>query len=259
MYDKFSTVYDKFVNCQHSPAYEMPFIEDQLETLGKPKDQIHVLDAACGTGMHVIELSQRGYHASGSDLSVPMILKAIENAVSFDVRAEFKAAGFGDLYRAFFNGKSRPSFDALLVLGNSIPHILDRPALDTALKDMHACIAPGGFLLLQNRNFDMVVQQHDRWMEPQSQRGRDGEWIFLRFYDYLPDGKIRFNILTLHRAELSEWSQEVESTELYPWPSDELSDALEKAGFTKVTCYGNMEGHDYTSLTSGNLVIRADA
>lgn len=258
MYDKFSNVYDKFVNWQSRLAYEMPFIETQLATLAKPKKELHILDAACGTGMHVIELAQRGYQAGGADISAPMILKAIENAVNFNVRAEFKSAGFGELARNFIEGKTRKSFDAVLVLGNSLPHILKLADLDKALLDIRACLAPGGFLLFQNRNFDAVMQARQRWMEPQAQNSPDGEWVFLRFYDFEPNGKIRFNIITLQRAEKSEWQQNIESTELFPWPSDVYTRALIKAGFSHVTCFGDMEGTPYDSSTSSNLVVRAD-
>ena len=258
MYDKLSSVYDKFVNWQNRLAYEMPFIEAQLHTLGKDKSKLRILDAACGTGMHVIELSQRGYHASGADVSTQMILKAIENAVSFNVRADFRSAGFGELARTFVEGRNKQHFDAVMVLGNSIPHVLERTELERSLQDLRACIAPGGFLLIQNRNFDVVIEQRQRWMEPQSQQGHDGEWIFLRFYDFQPGGRICFNIITLHRHELSVWRQEIESTELYPWPAEVLTETLSNAGFSQITCFGDMEGSPFDSRTSGNLVIRAD-
>jgi glycine/sarcosine N-methyltransferase len=258
MYDRFSSVYDKFVNWQKRLAYEMPFLEAQLATLGKERENLRILDAACGTGMHVVELAQRGYRVSGADLSSSMILKAIENAVSYHAQVEFKAAAFGDLAKTFLNGKDRQPFDTVLVLGNSIPHILDRAALDHALLDLHDCLAPGGFLLIQNRNFDKILETRERWMEPQSQRNSDGEWIFLRFYDFEPDKKIRFNIVTLHRAESADWQQELESVELFPWQSQELGESLEKAGFSNISCYGDMEGQEYSRMTSENLVIRAE-
>ena len=43
------------------------------------------------------------------------------------------------------------------------------------------------------------MQRQDRWMEPQTYQVEGNEWIFQRFYDFLPDGLIRFNIVTLQR------------------------------------------------------------
>jgi glycine/sarcosine N-methyltransferase len=258
MYDEFSSLYDRFVNWQNRLAYEMPFIEQQLKTLNKEYENIDVLDAACGTGMHVVELSQRGYKAYGADSSKPMILKAIENAVNFDVHAEFKTIGFGELKQAFKRNGDSPNFDAILCLGNSIPHITDPQELENALADMRASLNQEGFLLIQNRNFDAVVFTHQRWMEPQSYRGKDGEWIFLRFYDFKPNGKINFNILTLHRSENPGWEQNVQSIELYPWQSTTLLESLKQAGFKHFTCFGDMEGNPFQPENSGNLIIRAD-
>lgn len=258
MYDAFSLLYDRFVNWQSRLAYEMPFIESQLRMLGKEPQEIRILDAACGTGMHVIELSQRGYHAAGADSSKAMILKAIENAAAFEIQVKFKTAGFGDLHRAFIKGKNTRPFDSLFCLGNSLPHILSVGDLESALADFRACLSPGGFLLLQIRNFDAVSKTQQRWMEPQSYRGEGGEWIFIRFYDFRQDDLIDFNILTLHRKEKLEWEQSIQTVPLYPWQSDTLIEIMKSTGFIKVSCYGDMQGSAYDPEKSGNLVIRAD-
>src|SRR5512136_1337015 len=106
MYDTFSSDYDRFVNWSNRLAAEMPFIESQLKATGAR----HVLDAACGTGQHAIALSQHGYTVAGADLSGRMIDRAEANAAQAGVSAQFIAAGFGGLARAF-GGKP---FDALL-------------------------------------------------------------------------------------------------------------------------------------------------
>ena len=61
MYETLSSDYDRFVNWHNRLAYEMPFIErivNQIQT-GSPRS-LHILDCACGTGMHAIALAQRG-------------------------------------------------------------------------------------------------------------------------------------------------------------------------------------------------------
>ncbi len=258
MYDSLSRNYDRFVNWQNCLAYEMPFIITQLEAQGKEPAQTSVLDAACGTGMHVIELTQRGYPAFGTDLNKPMILKAIENATAFDIHPCFKAVGFGEISQYAKKGLYSRGFDAVLCLGNSLPHILTQVDLDAALADFTDCLAPGGFLLIQNRNFDSVISNRQRWMEPQSYHSKDGEWVFIRFYDFEPDGSIHFHILTLHRQGSPDWEQKVESTHLFPWTAQALTHALQKAGFTKMDFFGSMTGEPFNIETSGNLIIRAE-
>lgn len=254
MYDAFSMTYDCFVNWQARLAVEIPFLERQLQSV-EPGDagQFRLLDAACGTGMHAIALAQRGYQMAGADLSQPMIDRARENASAAGVSVRFEAVGFGSLKTAF---ASEP-FDALLCLGNSLPHLFDIQDLVTALEDFAACLRTGGLLLIQNRNFDAVMAQKQRWMEPQSYQEEGREWLFLRCYDFDPDGLITFQVITLYREQDGVWQQQVTSTRLHPLYQCELLDALESAGFDSMLCFGSMRGDPFDPASSGNLVISA--
>jgi glycine/sarcosine N-methyltransferase len=253
MYDAFSDDYDRFVNWENRLAFELPFLEQRLNAAGARR----VLDAACGTGQHAIALARRGYAAAGTDLSVPMIARARENAVSAGVNVPLAAVGFGGLAQAFGGSRLFP-FDAVLCLGNSLPHVLSEAGLRGTLGDFAACLQPGGVLILQNRNFDAVVKRRERWMEPQSHREGEREWLFLRFYDYQADGLISFNIIHLRREGGDKpWEQRVMSTPLRPLLQEETVRLLGEAGFSQVACYGDMSGSPFNPETSGNLVVVA--
>jgi glycine/sarcosine N-methyltransferase len=254
MYDSFSANYDRFVNWTSRLSIELPFIQEQLKLVNpKPNEAFSILDAACGTGMHAIALAKQGFQTAGADLSQGMIQKARLNAQAGGVEVHFEAVGFGGLADVF--GKQR--FNALLCLGNSLPHLLSKSDLAAALSDFAACLNPGGLLLVQNRNFDAVLSRHERWMEPQSHREEAKEWIFLRFYDYLPDDLLRFNVLTLQREGQASWRQSAVESLLYPLRQAELSQALASAGFREITLFGNLAGAIFESQTSGNLVVSA--
>jgi len=254
MYDAFSLDYDRFVNWPARLSTEMPFIEQQLQAVSDGgKAPLHVLDSACGTGMHAIALAQRGYAAAGADLSAPMIERARANATAAAAPVRFETAGFGELAGVF----SRRAFHALLCLGNSLPHLPGEAELAAALEDFAACLRPGGLLLIQNRNFDAVLARRERWMEPQAHREDETEWLFLRFYDFDPDGLITFNVLTLRRAGAGPWAQRLTTTRLRPLRQSDVLAALGTAGFAGVTCYGDMAGAPFDPKTSGNLVVVA--
>ncbi|MDH7486395.1 MAG: class I SAM-dependent methyltransferase [Anaerolineae bacterium] len=280
MYDEFSADYDRFVNWPARLAVEMPFIEAQLQSVGARR----VLDAACGTGMHAIELAKRGYESMGADVSAPMIERARANARAAGVATPFLVAGFGELLE-----KTGGQFDALLCLGNSLPHLLTPAELHTALQDFAACLRSGGLLLIQNRNFDAVLAYQERWMAPQAHREGDTEWLFLRFYDFQPqriqdcsgrtaksgpkavdlavhgehfgstesDGRLTFNLVTLRRQGGGDWEQRLSATPLWPQRQEELSAALAAAGFGDITCYGHMSGTPFDAQSSSNLVATA--
>lgn len=255
-YDNFSKDYDRFVAWPGRLAFEMPFIEAQIQAARVAGPERSVLDAACGTGMHAIELARRGYRAAGADLSPGMILRAQENAALAGEAVRFEVAGFGQLREAFRDSEIYP-FDVLLCLGNSLPHVRGPGALDEALQDFARCLRPGGRLLVQNRNFEAVMEQRQRWMPPQSYREGDREWLFIRFYDFDPEGAITFNILTLDREGQSDWRQQVTTTRLQPLRLAELAPALSEAGFVEVETYGGLTGASFDPQTSPNLVISA--
>jgi 2-polyprenyl-3-methyl-5-hydroxy-6-metoxy-1,4-benzoquinol methylase len=248
LYDALSDDYDRFVAWRGRLAYELPFIEKQLAAAGARS----VLDVACGTGMHAIALAERGYRVTGTDVSVGMIERARLNANSADLEIPFVAAGFGEL-----SDRLEGSFDALLCLGNSLPHVLTMETLRRTLEDFAAVLRPGGLLLIQNRNFDAVIGGGKRWMEPQAYREGDREWLFVRFYDFSPDGTLTFNVLTLQRDEEGDWSQRAEATRLRPWLHADYLSVLADTGFGAVTSYGDMTGSPFDPAESGNLILTA--
>lgn len=257
-YDDFSQDYDLFVNWEARLAAEMPFIQNCLERIGTSTSQpLTILDTACGSGMHAIELARRGYSASGADISPKMIAKAQENAKSNDVRVPFKDSAFGTITQ-HFKGETQFPFDLILCLGNALPHLLSIEQIQSALWDLGNSMQPGGFLIFQNRNFDAICQKKERWIAPQGRKIGKEEWVFLRFYDFDSDGLITFNIMRLHRSGQESWQQRISTTRLYPLKRDVMVGLLEDSGFSEITCYGLMDlNHPFNPDTSENLVVTA--
>jgi len=252
MYDEISSQYDHFVNWKNRLEFEMPFLERQLEGVLTGSRPLRILDAACGTAMHAIEFARRGYIAAGADNSAGMIAHARKNTAEAGVQVELKQAGFGEIANAFGNS----AFDAIICLGNSLPHILSMPDLRSSLQDFAASLKPGGGLIIQNRNFDAVMASKERFMEPQTYRRGDQEEIFVRFYDFLPNGLINFHMLTLERQSEG-WKQRVTTSQLYPLLKDELHAALQGAGFINIRFYGSLGGADFHTQSSPNTVVVA--
>jgi glycine/sarcosine N-methyltransferase len=247
MYDDLSADYDRFVRWERRLAFELPFIEHQLEQAGARR----VLDAACGTGQHAIALSRCGYEMVGADLSEGMIAQARRNAAAEGVPVSFVEAGFGHMATA-----TAGTFDAVLCLGNSLPHVLSGDGLATTLRDWAAVLRPGGMLFVQSRNFDRVLAEEDRWMPPQAYREDGREWLFVRFYDLREDGMLIFNMIRLRREGEGTWKQDVTSTELRPWQRAELAEVVEWAGYDQIRYFGDMQGHAWEE-ESPNLIVVA--
>jgi len=253
MYDAFSAEYDHFVDWDARLAAEMPFLEQQLQSAGADR----VLDVACGTGMHAVALARRGYEVVGVDSSAPMIQRARANAAEAGVEVDFQVASFGNVVDTLTMLHVEPTCDAVLCLGNSLPHVLTTRKLGEALDDLTACLRTEGLVLVQNRNFDRVLSARDRWMNPQGHRHGAHEWLFVRFYDFEADGLLTFNMLTFHREGDEPWEQRLTSTKLWPLTHRDLVPMLERAGLGQIAVYGDMEGAAFDPDGSPNLVVAA--
>jgi len=248
LYDQFSEDYDRFVNWEGRLSFEWPFLSSRLEAAGARR----VLDVACGTGQHSIALARAGYEVVGADLSQAMIAVAQSNARESGVDVKFIVAGFGQLAETGpFGGR----FDAILCLGNSLPHAMTAEALREALRDFGTVLRPGGLLIVQNRNFDLVWETRERFMPPETHRDGNEERIFIRFYDFHEE-TITFNVNTLHRTG-TKWISSIEGTELRPIFRDEMTVALSETGFAGVELYGGLAGEPFDPRSSGNLVAVA--
>jgi len=181
-----------------------------------------------------------------------MLEKAREAALDTGSDVRFVQAGFGALAEQI--GRT---FDVLLCLGNSLPHVLSAASLTATLEDFRRCLVEGGLLLIQNRNFDAVMAKRARWLPVQAYSEDEGDWLFVRFYDFLGHSLLRFNVLTLNRTGGQPWRQHVNSTTLRGWKSKELVSALTEAGFGSVRLLGDMEGTLFDAQKSPNLVLMA--
>jgi hypothetical protein len=135
--------------------------------------------------------------------------------------------------------------------------VLTPEELAAVLEDFVACLRPGGLLLVQNRNFDAVLAERERWMNPESRREGKAEWLFLRFLDFEPGDLVTFNVVRLRREGDGSWDQRVTSTQLWPQTRAELTAALTAADFEAVTCFGDLQGAPFDVESSPNLVVTA--
>ena len=251
-YDGLGYDYDLMVAWEERLGREESFFSRLFAESGAKR----VLDAACGTGMHVIAFARAGLDCTGVDLSPVMIEKAWQNARDAGVHARLEIAGFGELKR-----RVGGLFDAVTCIGNSLPHLLDDESLRTCLADFAALLVPGGLLVIQNRNYDRLLRERQRFMPPVSRVEPEGETLFLRITEYPPAGAIAeeaidFTLLTLRKRSGS-WSLHAQNTPLRALRRSTLESELMKAGFVSVRTYGSYALADFDAPGSSDLVIVA--
>lgn len=247
-YDRLARLFDVMTDWQARLAQEMPFLQ---RTLDRHRART-ILDTACGTGWHAITLAQKGYTAAGCDASPQMIEEARANAAKAQVKVRFEVADFGRL------DKFSETFDAVLCLGNSLPHLLSQEKLVEALRQMRGKLRRGGVLILHNLNYDMRMQKKPRFF---AATGND-EALVWRFADYGPEF-ITFHTALFERKkeganqESVSWSVQVNSTLQHPLLQRDADEALDQAGFGDLQHFGGLDGSPFEKDKSGDLVIVA--
>jgi SAM-dependent methyltransferase len=124
---------------------EVEFIEASLDV--KPGGQ--VLDVGCGYGRHAIELVQRGLDVTGLDLSLPLLLRAADEAQKRAMSVNFVHA---DMREMAFDKQ----FDGVYCMLTSFGYFDEETNLRVA-EGMARALKPGGRLLLDLVNRDYVV------------------------------------------------------------------------------------------------------
>ena len=128
-------------------AAEVDFIEDSL---GVAKGGA-MLDLACGTGRHAIELARRGYGVVGYDLSLAMLARAADEAQDRDQKLNFVQ---GDMRDMVFED----TFDGIFSWCTSFGYF-DEEKNAQVVTRVHRALRQGGQFLLDVANRDYIIRQ----------------------------------------------------------------------------------------------------
>jgi len=128
-------------------ATEVNFIE---ESLGLAKGAV-VLDMACGTGRHAIEMTRRGYQVVGFDLSLAMLARAADEAQERDQKLNFVQ---GDMREMTFE----ETFDGVYAWNTSFG-FFEEEKNNAVISNVHRALKAGGLLLLDVANRDYLARQ----------------------------------------------------------------------------------------------------
>ncbi len=237
-YDRFVDVYDNLVSFNNRVKREANF----YDSLFKKCNVKTVLDCACGTGHHIMMFKQLGYDVKGSDLSPAMITKARTNLKERNLDAPLKISDFKELNKNFDE-----RFDAVICVGNSLPHLLSDEDLTLALTEMNAVLNENGILILEQRNYDKLLKDKKRFF-PVSFRENE---VFFYVLDFLPS-EIIFNIINVNT---SDQTFQTYTTTYNALKMDKLKELLYNSGFQIIDLYADYEFNKFNIETSDRPII----
>jgi len=219
LFANFGKTYDKECFTQGTTG-EADFVEREL---GGDRSK-RILDIACGTGRHAIELTKRGYHVVGFDLSEGQIRLAREKAAAAGVSVDLQCR---DATQPHFHQE----FDAAIMFCEGAFPLMETDQKNFAiLQHAGAALRPGGKLLLTTLNalFPLFHSVKDFLDAKESGAATD---------------KLTFDLMTFrNRAELTftddaGQSHTIDTDERFYAPA-EMRWLLQTAGFAKVDVFG---------------------
>jgi SAM-dependent methyltransferase len=203
--------------------------EEFLKALRARFEIKSALDVACGTGLYAILLAKMGVQSAGTDMSAKMLDLAGKRAQEANVHVDWVCAPMQELA-----GRFPRRFDAVLCMGNSIPHLLTDADLDATIGGFAKMLNEGGIVVLQLLNYTRIMARQERIVGI----NRLGDKEYVRFYDFLGE-QVRFNILEIAWASGAP-EHRLLTTTLRPYTADTLRRALIEHGCGSVEAFGGL-------------------
>ena len=228
--------WDELIDWERRAEGEGDFFINHLRERGGQR----VLDVATGTGYHSVRLLQAGFDVVSADGSAAMLCKAFDNArdrghVLRTVQADWR----------FLNRDIHETFDAVICLGNSFTHLFNENDRRKALAEFYAVLNHDGFLILDQRNYDAILDDGYSSKHAYYYCGDD-----IRVEpEYIDDGLARFAYdfkdgPTFH-------------LNLFPLRQEYTHRLMKEVGFQRVETYGDFQA-DFETLEPDFLVHVAE-
>lgn len=212
--------WDTLIDWQSRFESEGSFFIDLLKERGKQK----ILDVATGTGFHSVRLREAGFDVVSADGSAEMLFKAFENGkarghVLRTIQADWR----------WLNRDIHGKFDAVVCLGNSFTHLFDENDRRKALAEFYAALRHDGLLILDQRNYDAIL---DDGYSSKHTYYYCGDDVSVQ-PSHIDEGLARFNYRFSDGTDYH--------LNMFPLRKEYTRRLLSEVGFQKVDTYGDFQ------------------
>lgn len=187
-------LYDLFYT-EKKYAEEAQFIHQCIQQHGNGSTQ-HVLELACGTGRHALEMEKLGYKMIATDYSADMLSQARRKSAEVGSTVDFRQQDMRTL-----NVPEGP-FDAIICLFDSIGYVATNENVLKVFESVHKHLKPGGLFIFEFWHAPAMLKNYEpvrvrRWLQPDSEVLRISETeldyarqlahVSYTIYEFLPD------------------------------------------------------------------------
>jgi glycine/sarcosine N-methyltransferase len=211
-----------------SPGSEN-LLEGILETL---PPGARVLDSACGIGADAMALARSGFNVTASDGSAGMVAEARRRFQRSGLAIDVTQSRWQDLPQLVPG-----PFELVLCLGNSMVHTATRSNMISSLEGIKQVLSPGGFLVLDSRNWEYLYESRPRIITRPRVIERHGIRSSSLYIWTIPDDfnePCRAEIVLLFEDASSALTHRRYVIDFTPFRRADLKDAIHSAGLTVV-------------------------
>lgn len=144
--------YDKIWGSTRNYEAEAQF----LRQLFKDHRVTRVLDLACGTAGHCLELTKLGYSVVGLDVSQTMLEKARKKLSKAGMQVSFVLGDMTEASSFLCQAKITLPFDAVICMGNSLAHMVNSEMLGETLNEVRRVLKRDGVFIFWVKNAEKL-------------------------------------------------------------------------------------------------------
>jgi len=218
--DSFVDKWDELIDWDARAKSEGNFVIDTLKERGVKK----VLDVATGTGFHSVRLLKAGFEVVSVDGSAHMLAKAFENAKRHGYILRTVLADW-----RFLNRDVHGEFDAIICMGNSFTHLFNERDRRKALAEYYAMLKHDGVLVLDQRNYDAILDHGYKSKHTYHYCGED----VTAEPEHVDDGLARFKYIFPDKSEYH--------LNMFPLRKEYVKRLMVEVGFQHIETYGDYQ------------------
>ncbi|TVQ54678.1 MAG: class I SAM-dependent methyltransferase [Phycisphaerales bacterium] len=212
--------WDDLIDWERRAESESDFFIRMLRERGAKR----VLDVATGTGFHSTRLIEAGFEVVSVDGAPDMLAKAFENGrkrghILRTIQADWR----------WLNRDVHTVFDAVICLGNSFTHLFSERDRRKALAEFYATLRHDGVLILDQRNYDTMLDAGFSTKHKYYYCGEDVEAV----PEHVDEGLARFRYTFPDGAKYH--------LNMFPLRKDYTRRLMQEVGFQTVNTYGDFQ------------------